>query len=255
MPIVRLENVTKIFGDHSRRALEMVQQGLSAKEIFEETGATAAVADVSFEVEQGEILVVMGLSGSGKSTLARCVNRLVEPTDGKIFIGDDDVMKYNRKELLHLRRHRIGMVFQNFALFPHRRVVENAEYGLEVMKVKKKERRDKAMEVLELVGLKGWEHRFPSELSGGMQQRVGLARALAVDPDIILMDEALSALDPMIRKDIGNYALKGPFSAVQRRTRRGSSRCVEPDLGDSLPVTDYHFVLISHSSVWRMPSS
>jgi glycine betaine/proline transport system ATP-binding protein len=204
MPILRVENLAKIFGNDPKKAIKYVQQGLNRDQIREETGQTIGIADVNFEVKKGEILVVMGLSGSGKSTLVRCINRLIKPTYGNVFIDDEDVTKMNHKQLLYLRRHKVGMVFQNFGLFPHRTVLQNAEYGLEVMGIDPAERTKKALDALELVGLKGWEHQIPEELSGGMQQRVGLARALAVDPEIILMDEALSALDPLIRKDMQN---------------------------------------------------
>lgn len=209
MPILRAEHIYKIFGPHPQEALQMAQQGKTRQEIQDQTGHTLGVADVSFEVEQGEIVVVMGLSGSGKSTLVRCLNRLMEPTAGRVFIEDDEVTQMGRRELLHLRRHKAGMVFQQFALFPHRTVVDNVAYGLEITgEMNKKQRREKAMKAIELVGLKGWADQLPSSLSGGMQQRVGLARALAADPKIILMDEALSALDPLIRKDMQNELIE-----------------------------------------------
>ncbi len=204
MPVLEARSVSKIFGDHPRRALPMVREGKSREEVQKATGQTIGVADVTFQVQKGEILVVMGLSGSGKSTLVRCLNRLIEPTDGEVTIEGENVTKMSHGALRYLRRHKIGMVFQRFALFPHRTVCQNAEYGLEVMGETPQERKTKAYRALELVGLKGWEEKYPSQLSGGMQQRVGLARALAVEPDIILMDEALSALDPLIRKDMQN---------------------------------------------------
>ncbi len=204
MPILRIEHLSKVFGSHPRRALELIKQRKSREDIREATGQVVGVGDVSFDVERGEILVVMGLSGSGKSTLVRCINRLISPTAGKVWIDDDEVVSMNRRQLLELRRHKVGMVFQNFGLMPHRTVAENAEYGLEVMGESAERRRAEAVKALELVGLKGWESEYPTQLSGGMQQRVGLARALAVDPEIILMDEALSALDPLIRKDMQN---------------------------------------------------
>lgn len=204
MSLIRVENLNKIFGSHPRSALPLVEQGLTRAEVREKTGQTIGIANVNFEVNKGEILVVMGLSGSGKSTLVRCVNRLIEPTSGKIYIDDEDITTVHRKKLLDIRRHKIGMVFQNFALLPNRTVLENACYGLEIMGEDLQSRKQKAMSALELVGLKGWEEQYTHELSGGMQQRVGLARALAVDPEIILMDEALSALDPLIRTDMQN---------------------------------------------------
>jgi glycine betaine/proline transport system ATP-binding protein len=165
------------------------------------------VADASFVVNTGEILVVMGLSGSGKSTLVRCINRLIEPTTGRVLVNGEDVTQLSQKELRHFRQKHFGMVFQNFALFPHRSVVRNVEYGLEVQGVDKAKRRDASMQALEQVGLKGWEDSMPDQLSGGMQQRVGLARALALDADIMLMDEAFSALDPLIRRDMQDELL------------------------------------------------
>ena len=204
MPIIKVENLTKVFGEHPRQALDLVRQKKTRKEIVETTGQTVGVAEASFEVREGEILVIMGLSGSGKSTLVRLVNRLIEPTAGKVWIEGEEVTGMTTDELLKLRRHKIGMVFQRFALYPHRTVAENAEYGLEIQGVAPAKRRERAMEILEMVGLKGWEHQLPAQLSGGMQQRVGLARAITTDPDIILMDEALSALDPLIRKDMQN---------------------------------------------------
>lgn len=232
MPQVRVENLSKIFGPHPKKALKFIEQGLNREQVREETGQTIGIANVNFEVQKGEILVVMGLSGSGKSTLVRCINRLIEPTAGSIFIDDEDVTKMNHKQLLDLRRHRLGMVFQNFALFPHRTVLENAEYGLEVMGVDPAERAKKAHDALELVGLKGWEHQIPGELSGGMQQRVGLARALAVDPEIILMDEALSALDPLIRTD-----MQGELIDLQRKLDK-TIIFITHDLDEALNMGD-----------------
>ncbi len=201
-PVVEVKNLTKIFGSNPKMGLDMLHNGADRDEIFEKTGQTVGVDQASFEVHKGEILVVMGLSGSGKSTLARCINRLIEPTEGEILIDGDNVLDMNHKELLQLRRERIGMVFQRFALLPRRTVLQNTEFGLEIRGISKDERRDKAMEAIELVGLKGWEDHLPGQLSGGMQQRVGLARAFAAEPEIILMDEALSALDPLIRRDM-----------------------------------------------------
>ena len=175
---------------------------MTKEEVLEQTGHVIAVKDVSFEVNEGEVFVVMGLSGSGKSTLVRCLNRLIEPTKGQILIDGVDLATMNEKELRNTRRHRISMVFQQFALFPHRSVVENAAYGLELQGMDKAQRHKQAMGVLEMVGLNGWENSYPDELSGGMQQRVGLARALALDPEILLMDEPFSALDPLIRRQM-----------------------------------------------------
>ncbi len=201
-PIIKVENVTKIFGRNPKQGLKLLKSGKTKQEILQETGLTVGVNKASFEVYPGEIFVIMGLSGSGKSTLVRLLNRLIEPTDGNIYIDGQDVVKMKKEELREVRRKKMSMVFQRFALFPHRTVLENAAYGLEVQGVKKAERLKKAQESLKLVGLEGYENSYPSELSGGMQQRVGLARALTNAPDVLLMDEAFSALDPLIRKDM-----------------------------------------------------
>ncbi|MDY6992728.1 MAG: glycine betaine/L-proline ABC transporter ATP-binding protein [Pseudomonadota bacterium] len=202
MAKIKAVNLTKIFGDHPQRALKLLAQGMSKEDIYNQTGQAVGLANVSFEVYAGEILVVMGLSGSGKSTLIRCLNRLIDPTEGQLFIDGVDINTLDHDALLVLRRHKLGMVFQHFALFPHRTILENVEYGLEVQGIDLKKRREKAQEALKLVGLEGWGNAMPIQLSGGMQQRVGLARALAVEPDILLMDEAFSALDPLIRGDM-----------------------------------------------------
>ncbi|PGT78626.1 MULTISPECIES: glycine betaine/L-proline ABC transporter ATP-binding protein ProV [Bacillaceae] len=205
---IKVNEVTKIFGKSSKKALQLVKEGKSKEQILKETGSTVGVNRASFEVKSGEIFVIMGLSGSGKSTLVRLLNRLIEPTLGQVQIDGKDVVKMNKEELREVRRKKISMVFQKFALFPHKTVLENTEYGLEIQGVVKEERSKKALEALELVGLKGYENQYPSQLSGGMQQRVGLARALANDPDVLLMDEAFSALDPLIRKDMQDELLE-----------------------------------------------
>jgi glycine betaine/proline transport system ATP-binding protein len=207
MAVIEVENLWKIFGGDPEEARSRSQEGLSKAEVKEETGSVIAVDDASFEVEEQEIFVVMGLSGSGKSTLLRCVNRLIEPTFGKVRVHGDDVIQYDEDRLRQLRRTKMSMVFQNFGLFPHRSVLGNVEYGLEVSGMDKEERREKARRTLELVGLEGYEDSSPGELSGGMQQRVGLARALVNDPEILLMDEAFSALDPLIREEMQNELL------------------------------------------------
>ncbi|WP_170308022.1 quaternary amine ABC transporter ATP-binding protein [Paenibacillus dakarensis] len=199
---MQVRNVSKLFGPHAEQGLELLQQGWSKERIAKEKNITVGVNRATFEINQGEIFVIMGLSGSGKSTLVRLLNRLIEPTSGEILIHGQDLRKMNKEQLRNVRRKTISMVFQKFALFPHRTVVENAEYGLEIQKADKKKRREAALRSLELVGLKGWENKMPDQLSGGMQQRVGLARALANDPEILLMDEAFSALDPLIRRDM-----------------------------------------------------
>lgn len=208
MPVIETRRLTKIFGNDPRRAIGLLKQGWSKEKIFQETGNTVGVNQVEFSVDAGEIFVIMGLSGSGKSTLVRLLNRLIEPTEGEILIHDQDIMRMNQEQLRQVRRKQLSMVFQKFALFPHRSVVENVEYGLEVQGVALKERRDKAMHALELVGLKDWAESKPDALSGGMQQRVGIARALANDPDVLLMDEAFSALDPLIRKEMQDELLQ-----------------------------------------------
>jgi glycine betaine/proline transport system ATP-binding protein len=198
--------VSKIFGRRSAEALRKIRQGAEPDEL-RRMGVTAAVADVSFEVNEGEIFVVMGLSGSGKSTLIRMLNGLLEPTDGSIEIDEVDITAIGGKDLRRLRQEKVSMVFQHFALFPHRTVLENAAYGLETRNVPKQERLAKAKEFLDYVGLDGWEDRYPDQLSGGMQQRVGIARALAAETDILLMDEAFSALDPLIRREMQDLLL------------------------------------------------
>ncbi len=202
MDKISIEKVTKVFGPRPERALALLGEGKSKREIMDETRHAVGLVDVSFAVNEGETLVVMGLSGSGKSTLIRCLNGLIKPTSGRVLVDGADVTRMPEKALVAFRRRKFGMVFQNFALFPHRSVIRNVEYGLEVQGVDPSTRTAKAREALELVGLGGWEDSMPSQLSGGMQQRVGLARALAVDPDVLLMDEAFSALDPLIRRDM-----------------------------------------------------
>ncbi|KAA0545259.1 glycine betaine/L-proline ABC transporter ATP-binding protein [Bacillus sp. BGMRC 2118] len=205
---ISVDNVTKIFGKNVKQATQQLNSGKTKEEILRSTGCTVGVNQASFDVHAGEIFVIMGLSGSGKSTLVRMLNRLIDPTNGKVLIDGEDVVKMNKEELRQVRRRKISMVFQKFALFPHYTVLENTEYGLEVQGMSKEERSQKAMEALELVGLKGYESQYPSQLSGGMQQRVGLARALASNPDVLLMDEAFSALDPLIRKDMQDELLE-----------------------------------------------
>jgi glycine betaine/proline transport system ATP-binding protein len=213
MAKIACQHVWKVFGPKSKKRLKaQLRQPVPTPK----AGQVIAVRDVSFEVDTGEIFVIMGLSGSGKSTLIRCLTRLIEPTDGQIFINGQDVLAMNRAELRNLRLRHISMVFQQFGLFPHRRVIDNVAYGLEVRRVKKKERLQRAQEMLELVGLDGWGQYFPRELSGGMQQRVGLARALAVDPEILLFDEPFSALDPLIRREMQDELLR--LQTLMRKT-------------------------------------
>ncbi|MFN2339749.1 MAG: glycine betaine/L-proline ABC transporter ATP-binding protein [Halanaerobium sp.] len=204
---IKAENLYKVFDGKGRKEIELLKNGMSKDDILEKTGATVGINNASFEVEEGEIFVIMGLSGSGKSTLLRCINRLVEPTAGSVKVDGTDVMDLNKEELRKFRKEKFGMVFQNFALFPYRTVLENAEFGLEIEGIDKKKRKEKAMKALSQVGLEGYEDQQPDQLSGGMQQRVGLARALAVDTDILLMDEPFSALDPLIKKDMQDKLL------------------------------------------------
>ena len=202
MPVIEVNNLSKIFGKRSKEALSLLENGHSKDEILKKTGSTVGVNRASFQVEAGEVFVIMGLSGSGKSTLVRLLNRLIDPTAGDVLIDGENLSKMNKEELLQVRRQKMSMVFQKFGLFPFRTVLENTVFGMEVQGMDKEERERKATEALELVGLGNFIHQYPNQLSGGMQQRVGLARALANDPEVLLMDEAFSALDPLIRKDM-----------------------------------------------------
>ena len=205
---IRVEHVTKIFGRNQQKALKLVGRQKGKTEILKETGATVGVYDANFTVNEGEIFVIMGLSGSGKSTLIRLLNRLITPTSGNIYIDDIDITKAKKTELQTIRRKKMSMVFQNFALFPHRTILNNTEYGLEIRGMSKEQRMEKAEQALKNAGLLAYKDQYPHQLSGGMQQRVGLARALANDPEILLMDEAFSALDPLIRKDMQDELLE-----------------------------------------------
>ena len=207
LPVIKCESVYKIFGNNAKKLLEDSNGNVDAK-TFQEAGCIVGVNNASFDVKKGEMLVVMGLSGSGKSTLLRCISRLTDATAGKIFIDGDDLLLMNSKELIELRRNKMGMVFQNFALLPHKTVLENIAFPLQIKGTNTNESIAKAMEMVELVGLKGRENYFPRELSGGQQQRVGIARSLAVDPDIWFLDEPFSALDPLIRKEMQDEFLR-----------------------------------------------
>ena len=229
---LEVKHLTKIFGNRQKQALEMVQQAKSKTEILEKTGATVGVYDVNFEVQIGEIFVIMGLSGSGKSTLIRLLNRLIDPTSGDIYIDGQDVAKMNEEELREVRRHKLNMVFQNFGLFPHRTILENTEFGLEVRGVDKEERTRLAEQALDNAGLLSFKDQYPDQLSGGMQQRVGLARALANNPDILLMDEAFSALDPLIRREMQDELLD--LQAEHERT----IIFITHDLNEALRIGD-----------------
>lgn len=203
-----IRNLFKIFGDAPDKAMKLLNEGVPKSEIFDRTGQAVGVCDASFSVYEGEIFVVMGLSGSGKSTLVRLLNRLIEPTSGQVLYDDVDIASMSDQELMQLRRHDMSMVFQSFALMPHLNVLDNAAFGLELSGVKAEERSTRAMEALQQVGLEAFANSYPDELSGGMQQRVGLARALANDPAVMLMDEAFSALDPLIRSEMQDELLK-----------------------------------------------
>ena len=207
-PIISVRSLWKVFGETAEQALEPKHQGKTKEEIQTELGLIVGLQDVSFEVDRGETFVVMGLSGSGKSTLVRCLIGLIEPTAGEILVEGEDILQYGDAAMRAFRRNKVAMVFQQFGLLPHRRVLDNAAWGLEIRGMDKETRYAKTMEVLELVGLKGWEYAYPRELSGGMQQRVGLARALAVDPDILLMDEPFSGLDPLIRRNLQDELIR-----------------------------------------------
>lgn len=228
MSKLRVENLTKIFGDNEKEALDLMNQGKTKEEILAATGATLGVNQATFDVKAGEIFVIMGLSGSGKSTLVRMLNRLIEPTNGNVFIDDANVSQMNKNDLRDIRRKKISMVFQNFGLFPHRTILENTEYGLEVQGVPKAERQEKAEQALDNAGLLPYKDQFPDQLSGGMQQRVGLARALANDPDILLMDEAFSALDPLIRRDMQDELIE------MQKTLNKTIIFITHDLNESL---------------------
>ncbi|AXI57338.1 glycine betaine transport ATP-binding protein [Streptococcus pyogenes] len=205
--ILEVKHLSKIFGKKQKAALEMVKTGKNKSEIFKKTGATVGVSDASFEVKKGEIFVIMGLSGSGKSTLVRMLNRLIEPSAGSILLEGKDISTMSADQLREVRRHDINMVFQSFALFPHKTILENTEFGLELRGVRKEERQRLAEKALDNSGLLDFKDQYPNQLSGGMQQRVGLARALANSPKILLMDEAFSALDPLIRREMQDELL------------------------------------------------
>lgn len=234
MSQLEVKNLYKIFGSSSstKEALKLVKQGVSKDEILKKTGATVGINNASFNVKKGEFFVVMGLSGSGKSTLIRCLNRLIEITDGEVILDGDNVSNADKEALLEIRRKKVAMVFQNFGLFPHRTIIDNVKYGLEVQGVDDSESLDRSREMLEMVGLKGYEDQYPSELSGGMQQRVGLARALTTDPEILLMDEAFSALDPLIRKDMQDEIIE-----IQDRMKK-TIIFITHDLDEALKLGD-----------------
>ena len=237
MPKIELKNVYKIFGEDPQSVLPLVQNGATKEEILEETDHTVGLDNVSISVEEGETFVCMGLSGSGKSTLIRHINRLIDPTEGEVLVDGVNVLEFNESELLELRRHEMSMVFQSFGLFPHKTVIQNVAYGLEIQDKPLEERTRISEEQIKAVGLNGFEHQYPSELSGGMQQRVGLARALATNPGILLMDEAFSALDPLIRNDMQEQLVE-----LQSKLHK-TIVFITHDLDESLKLGDHIGIL------------
>ncbi|MGM0565822.1 MAG: quaternary amine ABC transporter ATP-binding protein [Bacteroidota bacterium] len=229
---IKVENLSVIFGRRKNDARKLLSQGYSKEEVLDKTGCTVGVNKADFAVKKGEIFVVMGLSGSGKSTLIRCVNRLLEPTDGKLYVDDKNILDANDEELRTIRRQKFGMVFQHFGLLPHRTVASNVAFGLEIQGIDEEERIKKAYEIIKVVGLKGYEEQMTGQLSGGMQQRVGLARALANDPPILLMDEAFSALDPLIRTNMQDELLD-----LQERVQK-TILFITHDLDEALKLGD-----------------
>lgn len=230
--VIEVKNLYKIFGSNPARAFALLEQGASKDEILARAGCTVAIADASFTVRRGECFVIMGLSGSGKSTLIRCINRLIDPSRGQILLGGKDITGLGRDELVDIRRTKMAMVFQHFGLLPHRTVQANVAYGLEVAQVDKETRDRRALAAIEQVGLAGYENSLPAELSGGMQQRVGLARALANDPEVLLMDEAFSALDPLIR-----VQMQDELVDLQSRLRK-TIVFITHDLDEALKLGD-----------------
>lgn len=229
---VSIKELYKIFGKRPVKTYEDLKKGKDREKIMEEGNHVIALENVSVDIKVGEVFVVMGLSGSGKSTLARCINRLISPTSGSIFIDDKDVAKMNSKDLRETRRKKISMVFQDFGLFPHLNVLDNVAYGLKIQGMDKEERYEKASTSIKQVGLEGWEMKHPDQLSGGMQQRVGLARALANDPDILIMDEAFSALDPLIRADMQDELVE------LQRTMKKTIIFITHDLDEAIKIGD-----------------
>ena len=237
MSKIEINNVYKIFGNNPKSIIPMVKDGASKEDILEKTGHTVGLDNVSLKIEEGETFVCMGLSGSGKSTLIRHLNRLIDPTEGEILVEGTNVLSLNQEKLIEFRRHKMSMVFQRFGLFPHKTVLQNVGYGLEMQGIKDEDRIKVSMEKIESVGLSGFEHQYPSQLSGGMQQRVGLARALATNTDIMLMDEAFSALDPLIRSDMQKQLLD--LQAELKKT----IVFITHDLDESLRLGDHIGIL------------
>ena len=229
---IKITNLYKIFGNNSKKYISSVRDGMSKDELLSKYNHVLGLDNINLNVEDQSIQVVMGLSGSGKSTLIRHINRLIEPTEGSVLVDDQEITKLSKSELLEFRRNRTGMVFQRFALFPHQNIIDNVKFGLSIKNLEKSESNDKAMFWINKVGLNGFEYKFPNQLSGGMQQRVGLARALATDPDILLMDEAFSALDPLIRTDMQDQLLE-----LQKNLKK-TIMFITHDLDEALKLGD-----------------
>jgi len=237
MSKIEIRNIYKIFGNHPDQILPMVKEGANKEQVMEETGHTVGLDNVSISVKKGEIFVCMGLSGSGKSTLIRHINRLIDPTAGQVTVDGVDVLSLDDKEILDFRKKTMSMVFQRFGLFPHKTIIENVAYGLEIQEVPEAQRKEIAQGQIDSVGLQGFENQYPAQLSGGMQQRVGLARALATDPQILLMDEAFSALDPLIRSDMQNQLVE-----LQSKLKK-TIVFITHDLDESLKLGDHIGIL------------
>ena len=237
MSKIEIKNIYKIFGSNPEQVLPMVKDGASKEQVMEETGHTVGLDNVSLSIKEGEIFVCMGLSGSGKSTLIRHINRLIDPTAGEVIVNNVDVCSLNEKEILEFRKKTMSMVFQRFGLFPHKTIIENVAYGLEIQEVPEDKRKEIAQGQIDAVGLQGFENQYPAQLSGGMQQRVGLARALATDPQILLMDEAFSALDPLIRSEMQSQLMD-----LQSKLKK-TIVFITHDLDESLKIGDHIGIL------------
>ena len=237
MSKIEIKNIYKIFGSNPEQVLPMVKDGASKEQVMEETGHTVGLDNVSLSIEEGEIFVCMGLSGSGKSTLIRHINRLIDPTAGEVLVNNVDVCSLDEKEILEFRKKTMSMVFQRFGLFPHKTIIENVAYGLEIQEVPEDKRKEIAQGQIDAVGLQGFENQYPAQLSGGMQQRVGLARALATDPQILLMDEAFSALDPLIRSEMQSQLMD-----LQSKLKK-TIVFITHDLDESLKLGDHIGIL------------
>jgi glycine betaine/proline transport system ATP-binding protein len=237
MSKIEIKNIYKIFGPNPEQVLPMVEEGATKEQVMEETDHTVGLDNISLSIKEGEIFVCMGLSGSGKSTLIRHINRLIDPTSGQVIVDGVDVLSLDDKEILEFRKKTMSMVFQRFGLFPHKTVIENVAYGLEIQEVPEDKRKEIAQGQIDAVGLQGFEHQYPAQLSGGMQQRVGLARALATDPQILLMDEAFSALDPLIRSDMQNQLVD-----LQSQLKK-TIVFITHDLDESLKLGDHIGIL------------